>query len=444
MIERVMVAGGGTGGHLFPGIAVIEELKRRVPGLDVVYVGTARGIEARVIPARGEQLELIAVTGLKGRSGSDLGRSLLRLPKAGLDAIGILRRHRPDIVIGVGGYASGPMLAAAALLGVPTVVLEQNATAGMTNRLLSQVVGRAYVTFSETAKSFSPSRVRVVGNPIRRDFVEVARRAAMDPDGFEARANDVLVFGGSQGAQALNLIVPAALARVGVGERKMRIVHQAGRDNVDEVKARYEELGVSAEVVPFIDDMARAYATAAVVIARAGATTIAEICALGRASILIPYPHAADDHQRKNAQSLEGRGAAVCLVESELSAASLADCLRGLLEDRGGRAEMASRARRLGKPDAAAAIVDDLCSWLGCDQSSRSRGQEPAEVDPPTRGGLPSSEPDPVPDGSPHGGAKALRGRQPYSVPARGQVRRRRSSVPVHRRPSTLALSAWD
>ncbi len=363
-IDSIMVAGGGTGGHLFPGIAVVQELRRRVPGLDVTFVGTERGIEARVIPERGERLELIEVAPLKGRSAGELMRSLMMLPGAFSRASGLISRHRPDLVIGVGGYASGPMLLAAAARGIPTAILEQNAHVGLTNRILAPLVGRAYVAFEDASLQIG-KKARLLGNPVRRAFVDMARAASVDPDGFEARAQHLFVLGGSQGAKALNETVPLALARLGLAERGVRVLHQTGAAMRDAVAARYEELGVEAEVVSFVDDMAKAYASASLVIARAGATTLAEICAIGRPCILVPYPHAADDHQARNAEALEREGAAIAIRESKLDAETLATAAGRLLDDVDQRRAMAEAARRHGRPDAAAAIVDDLFSWLG-------------------------------------------------------------------------------
>lgn len=364
MIGRVVLAGGGTGGHLFPGLAVIEELRRRRPSIEVLFVGTERGIEARLIPARGERLELLDVAPLKGQSKLKLLKSVGLLPRAMGQATGILRSFRPDLVIGVGGYASGPMLAAAAALGVPTAILEQNVHVGLTNRLLSPLVGRAYVSFDETAERFRDGRVRVAGNPIRKELVAAATRARIDPLGFESRSNDVLVIGGSQGARALNQGVPEALARAGLGERGIRVVHQTGESMREEVTERYARLGVDAEVVPFISDMAGAYQSAALVIARAGASTVAELCAVGRPSVLVPFPYAADDHQTKNARALEAEGATVTVAESELEPESFGTLLRELLDAPERRKAMAEAARRHGRPDAAANIVDDLFEWL--------------------------------------------------------------------------------
>jgi UDP-N-acetylglucosamine--N-acetylmuramyl-(pentapeptide) pyrophosphoryl-undecaprenol N-acetylglucosamine transferase len=365
MIRRIVVAGGGTGGHLFPGMAVVEELARRSPGLEVTWVGTARGIETRVVPRAGFALELLDVTPLKGRSPFQLLASLGRLPRAGVQALGLLRRLRPDVVLGVGGYASGPSLAAAAGLRIPTAVLEQNAHVGLTNRVLSRLVGRAYLSFAETAAAFGEQRARVTGNPVRRAFVDAARLAASDPDGLEARARHVLVLGGSQGARALNEAVPGAIARARAAMRGVRVVHQTGPASVDDVRARYAALGVDAEVTPFVEDVARALSQAAVVVARAGATTIAELCAIGRPSILVPLPHAADDHQTKNALALVRAGAALCVPEAELDPARLGDELARLLADATARRSMAEAARALGHPDAAAAIVDDLLAFAG-------------------------------------------------------------------------------
>jgi UDP-N-acetylglucosamine--N-acetylmuramyl-(pentapeptide) pyrophosphoryl-undecaprenol N-acetylglucosamine transferase len=366
MIERVILAGGGTGGHLFPGIAVLEELKRREPDVAALFVGTARGLETRVVPELGEQLECIDVAPLRGRSMAEFAKNLLALPKAGAQAAKIVRRFAPDVVIGVGGYAAGPMVAAAKALGVPTVLLEQNAHVGLTNRLLARLVDRAYLSFEETASVFPDAAARVVGNPVRRKFVSAGRMARMDPAGFEMRARKVLVIGGSQGARALNEQVPEALARAGLRERGIEVVHQTGHASCDAVRARYHELGLQADVTPFIADMASAYAASALVIGRAGATSLAEICAVGRPSILVPFPFAAGDHQWHNAKALETRGAAVALREADGLRDALAEAVMRLLSHPDERLAMADAARALGRPEAAAAIVDDLCSFLGC------------------------------------------------------------------------------
>jgi UDP-N-acetylglucosamine--N-acetylmuramyl-(pentapeptide) pyrophosphoryl-undecaprenol N-acetylglucosamine transferase len=364
MIERVVIAGGGTGGHLYPGIAVVEELRRRNSRLEPCFVGTERGIESRVIPKLGDRLETIDVRPLKGTDAADFVKSLLKLPGAWGRAVALLRELEPDVVLGVGGYAAGPLIAAAASLGIPAAVLEQNAHVGLTNRMLAPVVGRAYVTFAETAGRFG-ERARVVGNPVRRAFVDAARLASADPEAMELRARRIFVLGGSQGSKALNEIVPEALARAGVAQRGIEVLHQTGAAMQAEVEERYASLGIEAEVVPFVDDMAKAYAGATLVIARAGATTVAELCAIGRPSILVPYPHAADDHQARNAEALARAGAALSIRQDVLDADRMAKEVGALLDDAAKRRAMAASARKLGKPEAAAAIVDDLIAWLG-------------------------------------------------------------------------------
>jgi UDP-N-acetylglucosamine--N-acetylmuramyl-(pentapeptide) pyrophosphoryl-undecaprenol N-acetylglucosamine transferase len=382
-IDRVLVAGGGTGGHLFPGLAVVEELRRRLPELDVLFVGTSRGIEARVLPGRGERFVPVEVRPLLGRSLPELARNVAELPRATLEAIGVVRSFRPDLALGLGGYAAGPVLLAAATLRVPSALLEANVQLGLTNRLLSKTVGRAYLSYEQTAAQFGPARARVVGNPIRRAFVEAARTAAHDPAGIDARGRGVLVFGGSQGARGLNEQVPAALARAGVRELGIPVVHQAGAAALEQVQARYAALGIAAQVVPFIDDMVRAYIDASLVIGRAGGSTMAELCAIGRPGILVPLPTSAGNHQLVNARAFEQAGAGIAVEESALDPERLGVVIAELLADRPRRIAMGHAARRLAKPEAAAAIVDDIFAWLQV-----SNGSTPdAEPEPHASGG---------------------------------------------------------
>lgn len=383
MIQRIMVAGGGTGGHLFPGLAVVEELRRRVPGLEAKFVGTARGIEARILPSRGEAVELLKVTPLKGQGVSERFKSFARIPTAMKEASTLMRNFEPDLVLGVGGYASGPVLLSASLSGRPTALLEQNARVGMTNRILARFVDRAYISFEQTEAVFGKGKSRLTGNPVRHEFIEHSRLALADPEGFESRARTVLVLGGSQGAKKLNDIVPRGLAQAGMANRNLEVVHQTGESMRDEVEATYRELGIRARVVTFIDEIARAYSNAALVIARAGATTLAELCAVGRPSILIPFPFAADDHQAKNAEALEEQGASICIRESELEVETLGALVGGLLDDPAKRRAMAHAARDHGRPDAAAAIVDDMMGWLGGAEPSGESAESPRS-DPPS------------------------------------------------------------
>jgi UDP-N-acetylglucosamine--N-acetylmuramyl-(pentapeptide) pyrophosphoryl-undecaprenol N-acetylglucosamine transferase len=231
---------------------VVEELRRRQPDVEVTFVGTAKGIEARVLPERGERLELIDVAPLKGRTAAELMRSLMMLPGACSQAFGLIGAYAPDLVIGVGGYASGPMLLAAAARGVPTAILEQNAHVGLTNRMLAPIAGRAYVAWDEALEQLGRRRAKLLGNPVRRAFVDAARAAMSDPAGFEARSRRILVLGGSQGARALNDTVPAALAGLDLASRGIDVLHQTGAAMRAEVEARYRELGVPGEVVSFV------------------------------------------------------------------------------------------------------------------------------------------------------------------------------------------------
>ena len=364
MIRKVLVAGGGTGGHLFPGLAVVEELRRRVPELQVLFVGSKRGLEAKVLPERGERFVALEIQPLLGRSPLEMLKSASGLPRSTWQAASIVRDFQPDVAIGLGGYAAGPALLAAAALGMKTALLEQNVHVGLTNRILAKTVGRAYLSHERTLPMFGATRGRVVGNPVRRAFVEAARIAGHDPQGTEARARTVLVFGGSQGSRALNHAVPEALARAGLAQLGVRVVHQTGPSMADEVRAQYQRLGGDAEVVPFIDDMARAYIGASLVIARAGFSTIAELCVVGRPGILVPLPTAAEGHQAMNARALEADGAVIAM-EEPIDVERMGLEVRALLTDPVRRQRMADAARRLGRPDAAAAIVDDLLGWLG-------------------------------------------------------------------------------
>jgi UDP-N-acetylglucosamine--N-acetylmuramyl-(pentapeptide) pyrophosphoryl-undecaprenol N-acetylglucosamine transferase len=355
----VVIAGGGTGGHLFPGIALAEELKAR-GGNEVLFVGTARGLEAKVVPREGWPLELIDVAGLKGAGAAGFLRGLLRVPRALFQSLAILRRFRPDLVVGVGGYASGPLVLAAALTGRATAILEQNSVPGVTNRLLGKVVRAVFAAFDESRRFFPSRKLRMEGNPIRKKFLDGAGAGAGAGTGRR-----VLVCGGSQGAHAVNERALEAIIALQQNGQAVRVVHQTGAADRDAVEKRYREAGVDAEVVAFIDDMAAAYRAADLIVGRAGATTIAELTAIGRAAIFIPFPFAADDHQTVNARALEGAGAARVIPQEQATAAALAEMIGGLLADDAARAKMAEASRALGRPEAARAIVDQLEALAG-------------------------------------------------------------------------------
>ena len=360
----VVIAGGGTGGHLYPGIAVARELRRRVPDAVVTFAGTARGIESRVVPREGFQLDVIRSAGLKGMSPAALLRGLALLPLGGLDAWRILSTRRPDLVIGVGGYSSGPVVLAAAARRIPTMVLEQNAVPGFTNRTLARVVSAAAVTFDSTVTFFG-RRGFVSGNPIRQEFfaADGGDPVASPRDG--AAGPRILIFGGSQGAHAINVAMVEAAARLAARGGGMVITHQTGERDLERVRDGYRQAGLAARVEPFLYEMDREMKSADVVVCRAGATTIAELTAAGKAAVLVPLPTAADDHQRRNAEVLARAGAAELIEQKDLTGATLADRILALADDPGRRQAIAAAARRFARPDAARVIVDRVLELVG-------------------------------------------------------------------------------
>jgi UDP-N-acetylglucosamine--N-acetylmuramyl-(pentapeptide) pyrophosphoryl-undecaprenol N-acetylglucosamine transferase len=350
---RVVIAGGGTGGHLFPGLAVARALLARVPDAQISFAGTASGLEARVIPSTGFELDVIRSAGLKGKSPAALARGAALMPLSALDAWRVISRRRPDVVIGVGGYSSGPVVAIAAARGVPAMLLEQNAVAGLTNKLLAPLVKRAAVTYEGSLKFFG-GKGFVSGNPVRREFLEI------DDAGVNAPRVRVLVFGGSQGAHAINVAMVEAAPRLAAAAETLDLVCQTGTRDFDMVREAFERSGVQGRVERFIDAMDREMNAAGLVVSRAGATTLAEITAAGRPALLVPLPTATDDHQRHNALALQQAGAAEVIEQKALSGERLAARIIALAGDRNVRRQMSAAARRLAKPRAAEDIVDAI------------------------------------------------------------------------------------
>ncbi len=352
----VLIAGGGTGGHVFPAVAVAESM-HALADVDVVFCGTARGVEARVVPARGWRLELLDVEPMKGGGPARAVRGALVAARATLRALGLVRALRPKAVLSVGGYASGPVSLAAALLGVPVAVMEPNSVLGLANRLLAPFAKRVYIAWDEAGARFRPR--------VRRDF-GVPLRAGFGPKPYApSGALRVLVLGGSQGAAALNERMPEVFARLG-DLPGLEVVHQAGRERDAAVRAAYEREKVErVSVVPFIDDVAKALAEADLVVARAGASSIAELTVVGRAAVLVPFPHAADDHQARNAQALERAGGAVCIRQEVADVTCLATEMGRLLRDDRARTLMADASRACGKPRAAHDVAADLLVLAG-------------------------------------------------------------------------------
>ena len=365
MTVRLLIAGGGTGGHLYPGIAVARELLARVPGSTVTFVGTAAGIESRVVPREGFELEVIRSAGLKGKSLQAIARGAALLPLSAIDAWQVLSRRRPSVVIGVGGYSSGPVVALAALRRIPTLLMEQNAMPGLTNRWLAGLVNAAAVTYEESV-SFFGGRAFVAGNPVRAEFFTAPAaaeavaglREGYDEHGQPPGAARVLVFGGSQGAHAINVAMVEAASRLAAATPRLAITHQTGERDLEMVRDGYRHAGLQARVEPFLFAMDREMKAADVVVCRAGATTLAELMAAGRPSVLVPLPTATDDHQRKNAEALVRHGAARMVEQKELTGERLARELLALAADAATRAAMSARARSLARPEAARLIVD--------------------------------------------------------------------------------------
>jgi UDP-N-acetylglucosamine--N-acetylmuramyl-(pentapeptide) pyrophosphoryl-undecaprenol N-acetylglucosamine transferase len=352
MALALLIAGGGTGGHLYPGIAVARELLARVPDARVTFVGTAAGLEARVLPREGFELDVIRSAGLKGKAVAAVARGVGLLPLSAMDAWRVLSRRRPSVVVGVGGYSSGPVVLLAAARGIPTLLMEQNAVPGLTNRLLSPLVSAAAVAFPEAARYFG-GKAFVSGNPVRAEFFGSRNEASRGAD-----ASRVLVFGGSQGAHAINVAMVEAAPRLASPPARVAITHQTGQRDLEMVRGGYRHAGLAARVEPFLFEMDREMRDADVIVCRAGATTLAELAAAGRASILVPLPTATDDHQRKNAETLAKQGAAAMVDERELTGDRLASEILALAADGARRQAMGAAARRLARPDAARAIVD--------------------------------------------------------------------------------------
>lgn len=353
-----MIMAGGTGGHVFPGLAVAEILRAR--DQSVVWLGTHRGLEAELVPARGIEIEWISIAGVRGRGFVAWMAAPFRIAWAVWQAVTVMLRRRPGAVLGLGGFVAGPGGLAAWLTRKPLLIHEQNAVAGTTNRLLARLARRVFEAFPGSFPG--AGKAVAIGNPVRASIVARGRERAVQSGRAEGRAR-VLVLGGSQGALVLNRAVPAALALLPAASRPV-VRHQAGR-SLAEAEAAYGAAGVEADCVAFIDDMAGAYAWCDLVVARAGALTLAELAAAGVGAILVPFPHAIDDHQLKNARHFAQAGAAIVLPQSELEPVRLASELERILEDSGAAAEMGRRCHALMRADAAERLADACMELAG-------------------------------------------------------------------------------
>jgi UDP-N-acetylglucosamine--N-acetylmuramyl-(pentapeptide) pyrophosphoryl-undecaprenol N-acetylglucosamine transferase len=356
---RIVIAGGGTGGHLFPGIAIAEEFIKRDDKTKIIFIGTEKGIESRLLDKLGYELRKIDVEGVKGRGIKALVKGAYQIPKSIWQSRRILKQFDPDIVFGVGGYASGPAVLAAYLMHITTAIAEQNAIPGVTNKILGNFADKIFVTYGQTKQCFPQAKVVVSGNPVRASFTGGSSKTKEKRD-----YRQLLIFGGSQGAEAINKSVIDMLPQIRNMKNKVHILHQTGLQQMEEVQKAYEQFGIPAVVKDFIVDMAGAYEDADLIICRAGATSLAEITAAGKAAVLIPYPWAANDHQLKNAQALAAEEAAVVIPEKALSGANLFGVIKNLLQDENKLRQMEENSLRMSRIDAAATIVDSCIQLM--------------------------------------------------------------------------------
>lgn len=349
---KILIAAGGTGGHIYPGIAVANEIMRRNSQSEICFVGTTHGLETKLVPAAGFKLETIESAGIKNVGLAGTLKGLWLLPKSFVAARTLIKSFKPDVVVGAGGYVTGSVLLMASLLKIPTLVMESNALPGFTNRQLARFVDKAAVTFEEAAKFF-PGKAVVTGNPVRREFFDIPAKSRNNA------CFCVLAFGGSQGARAINQALVAALPHLEAEKNRLQIVHQTGEPDFETVKKGYAEAGwQNANVMKYINDMNAEFARTDLIVCRAGATTCAELAAAGKASIMIPLPTAADDHQRKNAEALQDAGAAKMILQKDLTGERLATEIKNLINAPDEITTMERAAKKLGTNDAAAKIID--------------------------------------------------------------------------------------
>jgi UDP-N-acetylglucosamine--N-acetylmuramyl-(pentapeptide) pyrophosphoryl-undecaprenol N-acetylglucosamine transferase len=352
---RVIIAAGGTGGHLYPGLALAREFERQVPGSEIVFVGAMQGIEMKVMAREGFELVTVKARGVMGKGLAGAVRGLAVLPVGLVQCIALCRKRRPDLVLGIGGYTSPPLVLAAFLLGIKRAILEPNACPGVANRVLAPFVNLIFVSFGDTAPFFGKDKTQVVGTPIRREFLEGPPLEKKDG------GSTLLIFGGSQGARSINKAMIAALPSLIERHPRLRVIHQTGERDFEEVAGAYRAAWPSnraqPEVVPFLYDMPRALRQADLVISRSGAMTVAELTACGKPAILIPFPHAVRGHQEWNARALERAGAAQVVLDGVLTGDVLAEAVSALLADPARLAELERHSRALGRADSAEQVV---------------------------------------------------------------------------------------
>ena len=357
----IVIAAGGTGGHLYPAVALAREFLRRDPSTSILFVGTARGIESRVLAHEGFELAMITAKPVMGKGLLDVLKGILSVPIGIRESLDILKRRQADLVIGVGGYTSPTMLVAAALKGIARVILEPNAHPGMANKVVAPFAQRIFLAFESAGTSFDRRKVHVVGTPIRQEFlVQPTDNASIKQDG-----RHVLIFGGSQGARAINSAVLEGLPLLSQRLPGLTITHQTGEGDFERVREAYRTLGIRAKVVPFLYDMPAVLRTADLVVARSGAMTIAELTACGKPAILIPLPTAIYDHQMKNARAMEAAGGAIVLPQAGLTGVKLGTMIEAVLSDPQRLEKMQRKSREMRRIDAGEVIVGECYALMG-------------------------------------------------------------------------------
>ena len=361
---NIIIAGGGTGGHVFPALAVAKGLRKTLPAARVTFVGTARGIESKIIPREGYDLRFIRSEGLVGKSLLKTALSLLKIPISMMDSFGILKDIRPELVIGVGGYSSGPVLLCAKLMGIPTLIHEQNTVPGLANKLLGKFVDTVAVTYHESMKFFPKERVFLTGNPVREEVLNGDRERGYETFSLNRDLFTIFVFGGSLGASHINEAVGEALTYLEPFKDKVQFLHQTGEKDFDSMKELYSSKGFKGTVIPFAHQMADAYSVADLVISRAGATTLAELTACGKAAILVPFPYSAGNHQEINARKLWDMGAAQLLLDRDIDGKKLFDTIKFLIDDPDTLSEMERISSSLGNRGAIDKVIVLIMSLL--------------------------------------------------------------------------------
>ena len=361
---NIVIAGGGTGGHVFPAIAIAKELTMGIANIHITFIGTARGIESKIVPKEGYDIRFIKSEGLVGKNIFSTIKSALKIPLSLKDSKRILKELQPELVLGVGGYSSGPVVLCASMMGIPTMIHEQNTLPGLTNKLLGRFVDTVAVTYHESIKFFPREKTYLTGNPVRLEILKGDKERGCKIFSLDRNLFTIFVFGGSLGATRINRAVSEALAYLGPFKDSIQFLHQTGDKDFDAVREAYRTREFKGTVIPFAYEMADAYAVADLIISRAGATTLAELTACGKAAILVPYPFAAGNHQEINARKLWDVGAAQMILDRDLNGKAVADHIKYLLQDPDAIGQMERTSKSLGNPEATKRIIELMMGLL--------------------------------------------------------------------------------